>query len=103
MEESLEKEQSMTSSTNSLPILTTGRTKRYLQEKKLVRDSSQFLGDDSKGPWGAIDCVFCNFPWGENIFEYFNETENILKVLGSKLNSGCELQTADLGRDVCRT
>ena len=37
-----------------------------------------------------MDCVFCNFPWGENIFEYYNETENILNILGKELNSGCE-------------
>jgi hypothetical protein len=37
-----------------------------------------------------IDCVFCNFPWGENIFQYFQETEKILKILGNELKNGCE-------------
>ena len=90
IEKSPETKQSLTSFTNSSPILTTGRTKRYLQEKKLVRDSPKLSAHDTQGPWSTIDCVFCNFPWGENIFEYFNETENILKVLGEKLNTGCE-------------
>jgi hypothetical protein len=45
---------------------------------------------DPYAQWGIVDCVFCNFPWGENIFEYHNETEDILTVLGQRLNKGCE-------------
>ena len=83
-------------------IPSAGRTKRYLQEKKMVRGSqipekatenkieNKNLKNNFPGPWTDVDSVFCNFPWGENIFEYFNETENILKILGSELNSGCE-------------
>ena len=84
-------------------IQTTGRTKRYLQEKKLGRVSPQFSPNDPQGPWGTVDCVFCNFPWGENIFEYYNETENILKILGKKLKNGCEcafITKEMIGKDV---
>ena len=84
-------------------IQTTGRTKRYLQEKKLGRVSPQFSPNDPQGPWGTVDCVFCNFPWGENIFEYYNETENILKILGKKLKKGCEcafITKKMIGKDV---
>ena len=84
-------------------IQTTGRTKRYLQEKKLGRVSPQFSPNDPQGPWGTVDCVFCNFPWGENIFEYYNETENILKILGKKLKNGCEcafITKKMIGKDV---
>lgn len=54
------------------------------------RSDTQSAVSGPKTPWGMVDCVFCNFPWGENIFEYYNETENILKVLGNGLRSGCE-------------
>lgn len=72
------------------PVITMGRTKRYLQKNKTPRTTSLSPHTDPNAPWGTVDCVFCNFPWGENIFEYFNETENILTVLGSELKTGCE-------------
>jgi hypothetical protein len=36
-----------------------------------------------------VDCVFCNFPWGENIFEYHKEVDDILYQLGKDLRPGC--------------
>lgn len=74
----------------SAAIPTEGRTKRFLQSSKVTRSSGMSLNADPYAPWGIVDCVFCNFPWGENIFEYFNETEDILTALGKQLNSGCE-------------
>jgi hypothetical protein len=71
-------------------IPTVGRTQRFLKEKMAPRSDTQSAVSGPKTPWGMVDCVFCNFPWGENIFEYYNETENILKVLGNGLRSGCE-------------
>ena len=71
-------------------IPTVGRTQRFLKEKMAPRSDTQSAILGPKTPWGMVDCVFCNFPWGENIFEYYNETENILTVLGKGLRSGCE-------------
>lgn len=71
-------------------IPTVGRTQRFLREKMAPRSNTQSSVSDPKAPWGIVDCVFCNFPWGENIFEYYNETENILTNLGKELKSGCE-------------
>jgi hypothetical protein len=71
-------------------IPTVGRTQRFLKEKMAPRSDTQSAISGPKTPWGMVDCVFCNFPWGENIFEYYNETENILTVLGKGLKSGCE-------------
>lgn len=92
----------------SAVIPTEGRTKRFLQSTKAIRSSSTSpntnsntdsntnskantkTNSDPYAQWGIVDCVFCNFPWGENIFEYHNETEDILAVLGARLNKGCE-------------
>jgi hypothetical protein len=78
----------------SAVIPTEGRTKRFLQSTKAVRSPGAALSantnTDPYAQWGIVDCVFCNFPWGENIFEYHNETEDILTVLGERLNKGCE-------------
>ena len=82
--------QVLTTSTFPPFIVSAGRTKRFLQEKKMTRKPQENSEIDPQGPWGKVDCVFCNFPWGENIFEYYNETENILNILGKELNSGCE-------------
>lgn len=71
-------------------IPTVGRTQRFLREKMAPRSDTKSSVSDPKAPWGIVDCVFCNFPWGENIFEYYNETENILTNLGKELRSGCE-------------
>ena len=76
--------------TNIKEIPTVGRTQRFLREKMEPRSDTQSSVSDPKAPWGIVDCVFCNFPWGENIFEYYNETENILTNLGKELRSGCE-------------
>jgi hypothetical protein len=78
----------------SVMIPTEGRTKRFLQSTKAIRSSGTALNTDANSDpnaqWGIVDCVFCNFPWGENIFEYHNETEDILTGLGERLNKGCE-------------
>ena len=102
----------------SAVIPTEGRTKRFLQSSKAIRTSNtntdtdintdsnsisntntntdtvsntvSNTNGDPYAQWGIVDCVFCNFPWGENIFEYHNETEDILTVLGQRLNKGCE-------------
>jgi hypothetical protein len=72
------------------PILTSGRTKRYLQQYKTSRTINENEKTNSNFDLKNIDCVFCNFPWGENIFQYFQETEKILKILGEELKIGCE-------------
>ena len=77
-------------SSAELSIPTSGRTKRFLQQQMVPRTRSDPVQNDPLAPWGIVDCVFCNFPWGENIFEYYNETENILEALGRGLKSGCE-------------
>ena len=77
-----------TKETKEIP--TVGRTQRFLRETMTPRSDTQYAVSDPKAPWGTVDCVFCNFPWGENIFEYYNETENILTNLGKELRSGCE-------------
>ena len=90
----------------SAVIPTEGRTKRFLQSSKAIRTSNTNTNSDTisntvsntisntngdpYAQWGIVDCVFCNFPWGENIFEYHNETEDILTVLGQRLKKGCE-------------
>ena len=71
-------------------IPTLGRTQRFLREKMAPRSDTQSTAPDPEAPWDIVDCVFCNFPWGENIFEYYNETEKILTNLGRELKSGCE-------------
>lgn len=42
-------------------------------------------------PLKSIDCLFCNFPWGKNLFEYYNETEKmLLSICSNEIPSGCE-------------
>ena len=87
-ESSSEQSQGLSKDVKEIP--TVGRTQRFLREKMAPRSDTQSSVSDPKAPWGIVDCVFCNFPWGENIFEYYNETENILTNLGKELRSGCE-------------
>lgn len=35
-----------------------------------------------------VSCIYCNFPWGENIKEYFRETEEILGQISRHGRSG---------------